>query len=872
VSQPVGGNGGTRRAVSEETLAADADLVPRTKQSVDAGLSTADVLPRGATVGRYLVLERLGAGAMGIVYAAYDPELDRKIALKLLRPAQNAAGDQHRREVRMVREAKAIAKVSHPNVVAIFDVGVHDGQVFMAMEHLSGGTLSDWMARDKKRSWREIVDLFIEIGRGLAGAHAEGLIHRDFKPDNVLLDKNGHPKVVDFGLVRLSATDLNDSGAVRNVAEEVPSAASVVQLPPEMLAGRLTRTGALMGTPAYMAPEQFMGKKVDERTDQFAFCVALYEALYGERPFPGETVLVLADAVVNGRAKEPRRDSPVPGWVRRAVLRGIDIKPDRRFPQLDDLLTALSNNPAKRTRSWMITATALAVTVSAVGVAHRMGTGQRAICTGGGARLAGIWEPGSGASERKAAIHRAFTATGRSYAEQAFTGAARLLDQYVARWTGMYTDACQATNIRGEQSAEVLDLRMACLNEHLGNARALSDVFAAADAKVVENAVSAAAALPSLDRCADVAQLRAVVKPPGDAATRERVTALRGVLADLIALRDSGQCARATTKAGALISDVRAVGYQPLLAETLYESAQLGSSCGDIAETLQRLREAHTAATGSHNDAVAAQASSLIPSFAMNRLGQVLVAREWLAVARGDVERLGRETLAHAMLAQAEGMLAVSEGDFARALEAADHSIAVTRRLLGPDDPLTIQWESNKGDWQETAGRLEEALQTDIQARTHFERVLGSEHPRVALVSNNEGEVLNLLGRHAEAEVAYDRAVMLDRQSGVDADVLAWALTGLGRARLGQKRATAAVAPLEEALAIRLEKKAPPAQLAETRFALAQALWSGPADQRRALALGASARSDCGDNKKCAGEIDEWLGRARSKRHSGKEN
>jgi tRNA A-37 threonylcarbamoyl transferase component Bud32/tetratricopeptide (TPR) repeat protein len=879
VSRPTSGPGGNGGKVAEETLSADDSVLGGSKQpdtvSVPgADQPAADLLARGSTVGRYLVLERLGAGAMGIVYAAYDPELDRKIALKLLRPTQRTGANQERREARMVREAKAIAKVSHPNVVAIFDVGVHDGHVFMAMEHLAGGTLSDWMAPEKKRSWREIVSLFIEIGHGLAGAHAEGLIHRDFKPDNVLLDKNGKPKVVDFGLVQLSAAgDLEDSGAVlRDTEEDLSSGSSLVTLAPEMLAGPLTRTGALMGTPAYMAPEQFTGKKVDERTDQFAFCVALYQALYGERPFAGETVSALAASVIHGRAREPRRDSQVPGWVRRAVLRGIDVDPDRRFPRLADLIAALANDPAKRTRAWTIAGASMVVMLAAVGVAHRLGAGQRAMCTGGGARLAGIWEPGTEPSARKSAIHRAFAASGKSYAEQAFTGAARLLDQYVERWTGMYTDACEATQVRGEQSAEVLDLRMTCLNEHLGNARALSDVFAAADGKVVENAISAAAALPPLDRCADVAQLRAVVKPPENAATRARVTALRSRLADLIALRDSGQCARATTKAETLISDVRAVGYQPLVAETLYESAQLGSSCGDIAETLQRLREAHTAATGSHNDEVAAQASSLIPSFAMNRLNQVLVAREWLAVARGDVERLGRETLAHAMLAQAEGMLAVSEGDFARALTAADHSIAVTRRLLGPDDPLTIQWESNKGDWQETAGRLEEALQTDIQARTHFERVLGSEHPRVALVSNNEGEVLNLLGRYAEAEVAYDRAVKLDRQSGVDADVLAWALTGLGRARLGQKRATAAVAPLEEALAIRIEKKAPPAQLAETRFALAQALWSGPTDQSRALALGTSARSDCGDDKKCAGEIDEWLGRARSKPRSDKAN
>ena len=763
MSQPTSGNGGKERAAAQETLSADSDFGSRPTERADVDLFAADVLARGATVGRYLVLERLGAGAMGIVYAAYDPELDRKIALKLLRPTQRTAGDTSRREARMVREAKAIAKVSHPNVVAIFDVGVHDGQVFMAMEHLPGGTLTDWIAPDKKRSWREIVNLFVEIGHGLAGAHAEGLIHRDFKPDNVLLDKNGKPKVVDFGLVRLSGRDLEESGA-SDAGEDAPTGRSIADSPPSRprcWRGRSRgRAPSWARPPTWPPSSSWARKSTSARTSSRS-------ASRSTRPSTASARLRATPSSCSRRRWSrgaPENQSGIhrsPGGCDGPCCAGskaIASAASRSWTISSPLSRRTRRSGPGRGRS---PEPMLLLLLAAVGVAHRVGAGQRAMCTGGGARLAGIWEPGSDTSERKAAIHRAFAASGKSYAEQAFTGAARLLDQYVARWTGMYTDACQATQVRGEQSAEVLDLRMACLNEHLGNARALSDVFAAADGKVVENAVSAAAALPSLDRCADVTLLRAVVKPPEDAATRKRVDDLRGGLANLIALRDSGQCARAIPKAETLISEVRAVGYQPLLADTLYESAQLGSSCGDIAETLQRFRDAHAAATASRNDEVAAQASALIPSFAINRLGQVLVAREWLGVARGAVARMGRETLADAMLAQAEGMLAASEGRYERALTAADDSIAITRRLLGPDDPLTITWEANKGNWQETAGRLEEALQTDVQARTHFERVLGSEHPRVALVSNNEGEVLNLLGRYPEAEVAYERAAKL---------------------------------------------------------------------------------------------------------------
>jgi eukaryotic-like serine/threonine-protein kinase len=855
---------------SESTLSSDAASLATYESGDDVSAPATpnvegDVFARGSTVGRYLVLERLGAGAMGVVYAAYDPELDRKIALKLLRP-QQTEGDQTRRQARMVREAKAVAKVSHPNVVGIFDVGVHEGHVFMAMEHLAGGTLRDWMTA-KKPAWRDVIKVFIEVGHGLAAAHAEGLIHRDFKPDNVLLDKNGVPKVVDFGLVRMVAAGRNlaESGAMdQEAATAEPELAPALRDLPGGPAA-LTRTGALTGTPAYMAPEQFQSLQVDARSDQFAFCVSLYEALYGERPFAGTNVIQLADAVMKGRIQPAPKNSQVPGWVRTCVVRGLKVDPLQRHAGFEELLATLSNDPAKRNRKLMLAGAAVVTMVAAVGVTHRLGSGQRTMCTGGGARFAGIWEAGAGSSERKAAIHRAFAASGKSYAEQAFTGASKLFDQYVGRWTGMYTEACQATHVRGEQSAEVLDLRMACLNEHLGNARALSDVFAGADGKVVENAVSAAAALPTLDRCADVALLRAVVRPPEDAATRKRVDDLRVELAKLIALRDSGQCARAFPKADALIAAARAVGYQPLLAETLFASADMFTNCGGGGETLQRLKEAHVVASASHIDDVAAQAASLIPPIALNRFGQVLVAQEWLLVAQGDVARLSRETLAHAMLAQAEGMMALTEHGYERALMAADRSIAVTRRLLGPDDLLTITWEANKGNLLETAGKLDQALEADVHARERLEHLLGRDHPRVAALWNNEGEVLNLLGRYDAAEGAYQRAVQLFRQSGVNADVLAWALTGLGRALLGRMEPASAVAPLEEAQSIRIEKHVPPAQLGETRFALARAVWSGPADRRRALGLAASARSDYGDDKRAIAEIDAWLAMARRK-------
>ena len=258
------------------------------------------------------MVERVGAGAMGVVYAAYDPKLDRKIALKIIQPRHGR--DPARGQARMEREAQAMARLSHPNVSSIFDVGVHEGQIVLAMEYLGGGTLRDWLAA-KRRSWREILAMFMEVARGLAAAHSEGLIHRDFKPDNVLLDKNGVPKVVDFGLARLSVT-LGGSPRWRVPRLGRASRHRVLQrnLGPTFTEGAaaLTRTGAIAGTPAYMAPEQFFGQPVDARTDQFAFCIALYEALYGERPFAGENSLRLAVNVTEGVLRPLPEITPFP--------------------------------------------------------------------------------------------------------------------------------------------------------------------------------------------------------------------------------------------------------------------------------------------------------------------------------------------------------------------------------------------------------------------------------------------------------------------------------------------------------------------------------------------------------------------------------
>jgi serine/threonine-protein kinase len=296
---------------------------PPLRAEVDALLERDAAAPRSsaeepevpATVGRFRVLRKIGQGGMGVVFEAYDGTLGRRVAIKLVRFA--ADGTPSARS-RLLREAQAMAKLADPHVVPVYDVGEQGDEVFIAMELVDGETLSSWLSR-AHRSWREILGMYVAAGRGLSAAHARGVVHRDFKPDNVLVGTDGRPRVLDFGLARIPG-----EAAAR------PADASSEH-------GSLTVTGALMGTPRYMSPEHFRTQNVDARSDQFCFGVALYRALFDAAPFEGTTLLLLADNVCSGAVRLPPA-SEVPAGVVDAVLRSLSADPAARFPSMDALL------------------------------------------------------------------------------------------------------------------------------------------------------------------------------------------------------------------------------------------------------------------------------------------------------------------------------------------------------------------------------------------------------------------------------------------------------------------------------------------------------------------------------------------------------
>jgi hypothetical protein len=355
-------------------------------------------LERGSRIGRYVVLERLGEGAMGVVYAARDPELDRKVALKLLRgDFDPAEGGLSRDRIR--REAQAMARMAHPNVVTVYDVGTWGDRIFIAMEIVEGETLSQWLARSR-RSWREVIVMFLPAGHGLAAAHAAGLVHRDFKPANVLIGGDGRVRVGDFGLAALTPAPADGATAC---AGELAAA----------IESRSTR-GPVGGTPYYMAPEQFGGGRADARSDQFSFCVALYAAIAGIHPFQEHTALARLER--GGGSQRWRRWGAMPRWLRAVLLRGLALDPADRYPSMTALLESLAGGPRRRLRLVVLgSAAALALVV--------IGTTRRAL------------EPPS------------VTAAAR-HDKTVFAGSPDMLRAYDREWVALNSGGCESPGAR----------------------------------------------------------------------------------------------------------------------------------------------------------------------------------------------------------------------------------------------------------------------------------------------------------------------------------------------------------------------------------------------------------------------------------------
>ncbi|HEV8578444.1 MAG TPA: serine/threonine-protein kinase [Thermoanaerobaculia bacterium] len=703
-------------------------------------------LGRGATVGRYVILDCIGTGGMGVVYSAYDPELDRKVALKLLRPDRGSSSGEAGR-LRLLREAQAIARLSHPNVIAVYDTGSLGDQVFVAMEFVEGWTLRQWL-EEKRPAWREVLARFVLAGRGLAAAHAAGLVHRDFKPDNVLLGKDGRVRVVDFGLAR----PVEKLEAAAEGGDPLSGSGGILGSP-------LTEGGVALGTPAYMAPEQLRGASADARSDQFSFCVSLYEALYGERPFPGTTTGEMLAAVKGGTVREEPAGVRVPGRLRTALLRGLSADPGQRYPSIEKLLRDLEHDPVVVRRRWLAAAAVLFVTGALFSSLGYFQARRTRLCSGAEEKVAGVWN-----GARRQAVRAAFLATGVPVADATWSTVEHALDHYTTDWAVMRREACEATRLRGEQSEDLLDRRMFCLDQRLQETAAMLDLFARADRQVMEKAVVTAAGLPPLETCADVRALTAKMPPPRDPGLRARVEAVRAQVAEARVLTRTGKLQEALAAAQAAVAQAGRLDYSPIHAEALYQKGFDLDQTGDTHGAEETLFDAFVAAQEANHQEVAARAASQLAWTTGWIQARTAEGHRWsrLAMAIAEGARSG-DALRAELFQQLGGVLA-NERRYTEATDVSLKALALYERALGRDHVRLAPVLNNLGEIFNQMGQYEKALGFSLRGLEIRKKKLEPDHPDFNRSYSTLGNIYSNLNRDQEAAIAFERSLAISER------------------------------------------------------------------------------------------------------------
>ena len=677
----------------------------------------------GDRIEHYVVVDIVGAGAMGVVLHCRDTSLGRDVALKLLNRAPDRQYEQ-----RLIREAQALAQLTHPNVVTVHAVFRHEGSVYVAMEYVQGRSLRRW-CEAKRRPWSEVLKTFLQAGQGLAAAHSEGLVHRDFKPDNVLVSDDDRVLVTDFGLAA--------------VTPQTDTPSSVDWSEP------LTKTGTALGTPRFMAPEQIRGDAVEPRADQFSFAVALYHGLYRRFPFKGATIEELAINIRRDGPTPPPAETPVPAAVWETLRRSLSYEPSDRFETMGAMLAQLDVELQRRRqrRKWYV--------VAAVGVA---GIGGGAViggliggppCRDLGRRLDGIWDD----------------ARRTELSSQELAGpVAERLDAYAKQWSTTAREICLATHEQKVQSEELLEARMHCLDDAARSLDALVAILANRDdASVRENAAVAADHLPDLSACARA-------RPHGSEISEENEERL----ARLSALSRLGLYAEAETLGKSIIDEApspRARALARLAVANLYLSS------GKRAEATAVLERAGLEAAEAVDDEAIARVWMTRARHALSRedYGE---AQAHYDAAKVAVRRVGDPAALRFVLEVIHGDLLHERGDHLAAIEVYDKALAAaaeTGSILNKAAVLSRRSLPKSG-----LGRMDEAVSDARSALDVRLKALGELHPHVLSARIRVAQVLVAAGRHAEArpelQKSFDAA---QKRFGTDSPSTAIALAGL---------------------------------------------------------------------------------------------
>jgi tetratricopeptide (TPR) repeat protein/predicted Ser/Thr protein kinase len=911
--------------VRDTILRLDTFVTPSTSPAlVSAGAETvaagfvppAALLARGALVGRYVILDAVGTGGMGRVYAAYDPDLGRKVALKLLH--DDTAEPQ--RQSRLLREAQAMARLSHPNICPVYDVGSFDGRVFFAMEFIHGVTLRTWLEK-RALEWRDVLELFLAIGRGIAAAHAEGLVHSDLKPENIMIDASGRPRVMDFGIARMDGGPRTDeSTLLTGRTPDTDGSASVT-------AG---------GTPQYMAPEQWRGAAIDARADQFAFCVAFWEALFGRRPFPDGYV---AAQVMEGGdlvLLAPAQPSRAPAWLRALLARGLSARPEQRFTDMPALLAALASGQRRRRRSFLaVGAAALALVIG--GLAGAYALDQRRFTTAcaaeGDAIVADVWTDAV-----RARLTAGLAGSGMPDAAELASRVAAWNDAFAGRWREVRSAACLARDERP----------LRCLSDQRQRFTSLLDAFAEDDPRARSGAIRLAASLPDPRQCADPVLTAAAAAADGEDA-HELATEFRQALRQSEVAVAVGHVREARSRALEIRDAAADAGLPGVHAEATVVAGMLADADTDYAEAERLLRRAVVEAGALRRDDIAADAAIrlvLILAARMARHEEALMVgdfAEMLVQRLGQADRyrgarlLGYQAVALTMLGRLSEARALSErsleslrrnlgalhpeltlsmsfhasilkeqGDYKASLALHTEALAMADALFGAGSIEAATCMTNMGLMHSYLGEQEEAIALQRRALEIFARVRGVDAPDTARVRLNLGNALNALGRHPEAKAEYEAAyraietalgpdhpdtgrvlndlagaeealgehaqaeqhfrralAILEAVYGPDHPQLLHVLNPLGDLLRLRGRVDEAVSTLERSVRLGTEQSAPREMVADARLSLAHIAWETRRDRTTALALAEQAavvyREVRGQRVQALAELEDWI-------------
>jgi len=689
------------------------DLLVRVVRAGSAGGTSADGddLAIGTELaGRFTIQRVIGSGGMGTVYVALDQSLGREVALKVHHTAGGAT--------RLRREAIAMARLAHPNVVTVFEVGEIARRPFVVMELITGLTLRAWVAA-APRTWREILTMCLAAGEGLAAAHAAGLVHRDFKPENVLVGDDGRVRVGDFGLAR--ELDSKDDPPLTERAAT------------DKLMTAMTQTGAVLGTPAYMAPEQFTGQPVDPRADQFAFCVTVWEALWGQRPYPGSTFELVAAAIETGTRTPMPHGSRVPVSVRSVLERGLAKDPEKRYPNMRALLDSLRATLRRRRAVVLAAVGAVAIVAALVAFAMMRGPeGDRMLaCQAAGTEIDSVVID---APNKLRSVGQADAAARLQAALQTFAMDYR-------------STAQKSCEMQRDWSAEMFAKSQACLMI-AGRAARLAlplDNVTAADApKLLQTAGQLP---PSLHKCVEPSYLAAARPVPGDPVELDALVAARAELQ--AALEDAGGHGRAVIEGHLKNLEASRASDDPTVAAgMLYVRGMLARDRGEVVEAEKLFADAYYSARAIDDDDIAS--SSLISMIAetSDALPDPPQQKVWMRAALADAARMKSRS---PLLASQIYANVAHYADLAGDLRGARSAISDARALLTEGSPGQLEVMSVEAALDMETGHVDAGVATYRKAIAMQTKRLGPDHLRVGMMNADFATLLLEVDRPDDA-------------------------------------------------------------------------------------------------------------------------